>query len=345
MSRLSMKEIASELHLSINAVSLALNNRPGVSEETRRAVIEKAKETGYLDKKKQYYETYASNHIGLFVSKGNYQSRFYNRVISGIESASTEANVYPVVRFLEQETEWEEDLKNRIFGGVMVVGVIEEDVLERIASSGVPLVLVDSESYSGQYDSVVTENRLGTVTSVSYLLDRGYRKIGFFGDYHHSHSIRERFWGYLEALSLSLDDVGAAAEMSERYSILGEMDQLIVERNTEAVIGMLREKKGELPETYQCANDEHAAVLSNALKMLGYRIPEDIALVGFDDSDVGTIVLPKLTTLHVQRNRMGKEAFRKLHARMISPQLPVTQTALPVELIVRGSTGEKEIKS
>ncbi|MCH4070000.1 MAG: substrate-binding domain-containing protein [Lachnospiraceae bacterium] len=117
---------------------------------------------------------------------------------------------------------------------------------------------------------------------------------------------------------------------------------MIITRDVEAIECLIRQHEKHLPEAFQCANDESAATLNLALKNLGYRIPEDISLIGFDDSDVGTIVLPKLTTLHVQRKRMGMEALQRMVMRIQHEnKLPVTEIALPVNLVIRDSTYKK----
>jgi len=87
--KISMKDIAEELGISINAVSLSLNDRPGVSVETREKVFETALRLGYLQSREKYQILYARNRLGLFVRKKNFQSRFYSRVIYGIEQEAT----------------------------------------------------------------------------------------------------------------------------------------------------------------------------------------------------------------------------------------------------------------
>jgi LacI family transcriptional regulator len=133
--------------------------------------------------------------------------------------------------------------------------------------------------------------------------------------------------------------------MSEIFSITLKLDSFIMARNVDAIKQLLIQNEKNIPEAYQCANDENAAVLCNALKSLGYRIPQDVALIGFDDSDVGTIMLPKLTTLHVQRDRMGREALYRLIWRINHHNSPVTETALPVDFIIRDSTFRKRDKT
>lgn len=338
--KISMKDIAEELGISINAVSLSLNDRPGVSVETREKVFETALRLGYLQSREKYQILYARNRLGLFVRKKDFQSRFYSRVIYGIEQEATKENFSILTRFLEDRDQWLECLQKNFFRGILVVGNIDEPMLEEIASYHIPMVLVDVESYTAEFDTILTQNHAGTYHSVSYLLDNGFQTIGFFGDYSFSHSNKERFWGYLEALADGLGSLEAAIQMSDRCSILEKTNDLIIDRNVAAVEEIIRRHKDRLPQAFQCANDEHAAVFATALKDLGYRIPDDISLIGFDDSDVGTIVLPKLTTLHVKRDRMGREAVSRLITRLRNHDLPAAETALPVDLVIRDSVAK-----
>ena len=239
----SMKEIADKLNISINAVSIALNDKEGVSEQTRREVLETAEKIGYLDKKQKYRQVYSKNRLGLFVAKNNFTSRFYSRVISGIEQEASQQGYYVIIRFLEDHEAWTEDLNNRYFQGLMIIGIIEEDVLRSISKYCIPMVLVDVKSYAGQYDTIVTQNRIGTYDSVSFLIENGFKTIGFFGDYEFSHSNRERFWGYMEALTNGLGSLQSAAKMSERFSITPQLDPLIMARNVEAIKQLLIQKK------------------------------------------------------------------------------------------------------
>lgn len=338
----SMKDIAREMHVSINAVSLALNNKPGVSAKMRGEIFECAQRMGYLQGKAKFQNIYAGKRIGLFVTQKNFTSRFYSRVISGIEQEAIKENYSILTRFLDNPEQWRADIKRDFFRGILIIGVAEEEVMKEIASYGIPVILVDERCYSVQLDSVVTQNRIGTFDAVTYLQNQGYRTVGFFGDYAFSHSNRERFWGYMEALTRGLGSVSKAAQMAVDYSIVGEINDLIITRDVEAIECLIRQHEKHLPEAFQCANDESAATLNLALKNLGYRIPEDISLIGFDDSDVGTIVLPKLTTLHVQRKRMGMEALQRMVMRIQHEnKLPVTEIALPVNLVIRDSTYKK----
>lgn len=111
----TMKAIAQTLNLSINAVSLALNDKSGVSEDTRNRILETAEKMGYFEYKAKYRKTFSSKHIGLLIMKKNYRTRFYSKVLYGIEKEANELGYYVIVKFLDDEELWTSmDEKNSV---------------------------------------------------------------------------------------------------------------------------------------------------------------------------------------------------------------------------------------
>ncbi len=332
----TMKAIAQTLDLSINAVSLALNDKPGVSEETRNQILETAEKMGYFECKAKYKQSFSSKHIGLLIMKKNYRTRFYSKVLYGIEKEANELGYYVIVKFLDDEELWT-SMEEKKFCGLLVVGVVEESTLEKLNQYHLPIVLVDTTSYETPLDCILTDNRIGTYESVNYLLEQGYEKVGFCGEFTYSHSFKERYWGYLEALMGKYNDLSIVNEISSKYSILDIKDHDVINYDVDAIVDLIR-RRDVLAKAYQCANDDTANILCAALKILGYRIPEDIAIIGFDDSEPASMMIPKLTTSHVKRTWMGQEAVDKLIWRINHKNATTTKIMIPVELILRNST-------
>ena len=178
----TMKAIAQTLNLSINAVSLALNDKSGVSEDTRNRILETAEKMGYFEYKAKYRKNFSSKHIGLLIMKKNYRTRFYSKVLYGIEKEANELGYYVIVKFLDDEELWT-SMDEKKFCGLLVVGVVEEATLEKLNRYHLPIVLVDTTSYKIPLDCILTDNRIGTYECVNYLLEQGYEEIGFFGEF------------------------------------------------------------------------------------------------------------------------------------------------------------------
>ena len=119
-----------------------------------------------------------------------------------------------------------------------------------------------------------------------------------------------------------------------------QIEELILRRDTLAVAKILEEME-ELPEAFQCANDRNAFILNNALQYLGRKVPEDVAVVGFDDGDLAKIMFPPLTTLHISTEQMGSKSFQRLLWRLDHREVTPEKIVMNVGLRVRGSTKNK----
>lgn len=347
MKKITMKEIAVELGVSINTVSLVLNNKSGVGKEMRRKVLRLAEERGYLEGKKRYNLTYSKRNIGVLLKKIYFNDmHFYSKILYGIEKEANRHGYDVLVNFIDDTDEVPNCIKRGKVCGVIILGNIKEEKLQRIKHSCIPelpIVFADHTSYQETYDSVMTDNRIGFFKAVDYLIENGFKKIGFFGDLEYSHSIKERYWGYMEAVRRlpQLRNINKTFEYAGKYSITAEVEQHILNKNMEAIIEEVS-KMQELPEAFACSNDQAAILLSNALQTMGYCVPGDISIIGFDDMDIGTMVLPQLTTMHVAMKGMGTRALKLLLWRLENKQAPVEKILMPVELVVRNSVRPKK---
>lgn len=335
--RVTMKDIANSLDLSINAVSLALNGLPGISEETKRKILQTAEEMGYLKQNSHFNRTYINSCICILINKKYHTSTFYSRIIYGVEREAKKNGYNVLLHFFCDKDEIPDIVENRKVSGIIILGIIDEEYLKKIYEEGLPIVLADHSSYSLPIDCVLTDNHIGAYESVTNLIGLGYRKIGFFGDFSYSHSNKERFWGYIEAMQQIEPDFNKLFAFVSQYSILGEIERYIANRDTKAVAQLIK-KQESLPEVFQCANDRAAMLLNNALNLLNIKTPEEIGLVGFDDSDMASAMYPKLTTVHVANVRMGSKAFERLLWRLQNPKSPPEKIIMAVELVIRDST-------
>lgn len=335
--KVTMKDIAKTLGLSINAVSLALNGKSGVSEETRRLVLSTADQMGYIDFSSRYDKTFSNACICVIIKTKYYNSSFYTKLLYGVETEAKHYGYNIILQFYEENQGIPSCILKRKVCGVIIVGRFEENYLEMIYQTNLPIVLVDHSSYRLPIDCVLTDNKSGVLESVSYLIQAGYRKIGFFGDYSYSNSYKERFDGYLEAMQKIQPDFQKLFETITRYSVLEQIEDLILRRDTVGVAQIL-ERMEELPEAFQCANDRNAVLLNNALQLLGHKVPDDVGIVGFDDGDLALVMYPQLTTLHISTVRMGSKAFSRLLWKLDHRETSLEKIMMGVRLQVRDST-------
>ena len=340
--KVTMKEIASKLGLSINSISLVLNDRAGVSDETRSLVLKTAEEMGYLEQTKKYSKTYSGKNLCILIRRVYFRDmHFYSKVLLGIEQEAKKNNYDVLMTVLDQD-EIPSSIKNKKVAGIVIVGKISDDYLVRVKQYDIPVILVDTTSLTNSTDSVMTDNHLGAYQAVCYLIDKGFQKIGYFGDLDYTVSVRERFWGYQEAL-VHLPEVKAYTEVSQyikRYSVISDIEQYVLDNDTAKITERVKSVR-EMPEVFFCSNDSVAIQVCNSLKAMGYRIPEDISVMGFDDLDLCTMVVPKLTTVQVNKELMGRRAIQLLMWRFANKTNPAEKLMIGVHVIERDSVGQK----
>ncbi len=201
-------------------------------------------------------------------------------------------------------------------------------VLSIFDAADIPVVIIDSDftktpRRSG-YDVVGIDNVAAGMAVAEHLLSLGLTKIHFQSRPLCSASVGDRRSGVVAALS----SAGAAARRFRDFK--AEPDDVA------ALRAHLRRGR---PEAFVCGNDTAAVKLKITLERLGYRIPEDIRLVGFDDVKYAKIVTPQLTTVHQPCEKIAEVAFRRLLSRIADSSLQPCTIALPADLVVRESSG------
>ena len=176
-------------------------------------------------------------------------------------------------------------------------------------NTGIPVVLVDYTSLGDTCDCVLTHNKQGGYLITQYVLDKGYKRVGFFGDLEYSLSFSDRFIGYKQAL-VNRSITSDIESYINQYSILHGTEKYVLENDVNGIVSLL--KKSELPEVFVCANDSNAFILLNALTLMNIKVPDQIAITGFDDTPLCGKTIPKLTTVQVQKELMGEIAVSKL---------------------------------
>ena len=126
-----------------------------------------------------------------------------------------------------------------------------------------------------------------------------------------------------------------------KYSLLRDIEPYVLAKDVEAITRRVKAME-EIPEVFLCSNDRAAILLMNALRALGYRIPEDIGIVGFDDMEISTMVMPCLTTLHIAKKNMGMKAVQTLQWRLQNRKAKPEKIILPVDLVLRDSVWDKQ---
>ena len=342
--KITMKQIA-ELHgVSVNAVSLALNNKPGVSDEMRSKILRTAEETGYLESKDKYVRTFSRMNLCVMMQKKySRDMNFYGRVLYAVVEEAKKKGYDILMNFFDDNhLEIPAMISDHRVAGIIIIGKIKDENIAKLQIYNIPIVLVDHASLTKSVDSVLTDNKLGGFIVTKYLIEKGFQKIGFFGELKYSLSIKERFFGFKEALGSFGAEHGiinmAVEEYIGQYSVTEDIEEAVLSNDINKIIDCI---KGidYLPQVYICSNDKAAILLLTSLQTLGYHAPNDISVVGFDNIDMCEKINPKLTTVNVNKEMMGKRAVERLIYRIAHRNSISENTVIGVNLVERDSVG------
>lgn len=309
--KVTMKDIAKELNISINAVSIALNDKPGVSDSMRLKILRTADKMGYINEKHHYLSVFSKSNICILMQSYYANTgHFYSIVLRSIVERAKQLGYISILNYFEDnQFEFPDCIIDRKVAGILVVGKISDQNLNHLKNTGIPVVLVDYTSLGDTCDCVLTHNKQGGYLITQYVLDKGYKRVGFFGDLEYSLSFSDRFMGYKQALVNRNITVDIDSYINQ-YSILHETEKYVLENDVHSIASLL--EKSELPEVFVCANDSNAFILLNALNLMNIKVPDQIGITGFDDTPLCDKTIPKLTTVQVQKELMGEIAVNKL---------------------------------
>lgn len=301
-TKVSMQDIADRLDISKNAVSLALNGKSGVSEQTRELVIQMAKRMNYTG----IAHGQTSNKILVIIPDYiRYDHYFYHDVYWSIESHAKHKDYVAILSSVSDEMQSHNQVPpifdEMDFWGIIIVGILQVSYVKYLQSLTERIVSVDQCYHELDIDTVVTENMQGSYNITRYMIDIGHKNIGFVGSIGMTSSIYERWCGYQQAM------LHAGLQINYDYCILNDspLSGLLSDRN-EIMNGL--QGMDEFPTAWICGGDRIAIALIEVLGSLGYSVPGDISVVGFDNIEAGRLVTPPLTTVDVNRNYLGSSA-------------------------------------
>ncbi|MBU0996940.1 MAG: LacI family DNA-binding transcriptional regulator [Firmicutes bacterium] len=308
-NKVSMNDIADALNISRNTVSKAFNNQY-LPDKTKQLILNKAIEMGYknLDIVSRRETVLHYKNILILTSNDIQNLNFFLSVLRGIDNIVTKYNLNLLqYKFDSPEKikELEQFIHAQKISGILALETFNSEIVKEILSLKIPSVFLDSTvnfiEQNGDYDIVLMENRNNVKHMVRNIIKSSrISKIGFVGDFNHCLSFYERFLGFKEALFES------RIHYTSRYNITkpdefpyGNIDEL------EKELRLLE----ELPELFVCANDFLAISIIRALKRLNKRVPQDIQVIGFDNTiDARNFEVP-LTTIDTDKEVLGNESI------------------------------------
>ena len=333
---ITAKELAKILNLSEAAVSMALNDKPGVSTETRKRVLETAHNYAYdFTKIKKPSKSSGIIYLLIYRKHGAVISNnsFFDVLIESINE-NCSANVYRLYshHVYEYAAESVTNQLNHLIksecDGVILLGteMYKEDFFPFVYLT-LPIVVVDTYFNSVKMDCVNINNVQGAQQATHFLIQRRQKMPGYLHSSYSIHNFEERADGYYQALRMA----GFAASTAIVHQLPPYMD------GAHAEMLAILDNNEPIADSYFADNDLIAAGAMKAFKERGYRIPEDIAIVGFDNVPMCTYLEPNLTTVKVPVKYMGKMAVERLISVINSKQYMPIKIEVNTNLIKRRS--------
>ena len=336
MSRPSIKDVARQAGCSVSTVSLVVNGHGNVSDETRTRVMKVVHDLGYYaTRAARGLASRTSGNIGFILREDHFSQvePFYTRVFLGAEFAARDHHFYVLLATVSQRFSEKKDLPRflleRNVDGIIIAGKVSQRFIDEAETFGIPIVFVDFEVRKKRHASILIDNRSGARAAVEHLLSCGHKDIAFIGGDITHPSLADRLQGYKETLA----EHGVAVQ-----------DRLIDTRETDTRIPNGAHAMARLlqlrprPTAVFAANDAMAIGCIQQIREHGLSIPGEVAVVGFDDVEMSSLMLPRLTTLRVFKEELGSQAVNTLVEMIHHGENVVVTKHLPVELIVRDSS-------
>ena len=349
-TRVTIQDIASELQLSRNTVSKAINNTGVLADATREKILRKAAEMGY----KQFaylplFQEGAAKTAGLsilpsdkreiamlttqFLSSSHFSSMMLDRFQSEIDHLHSGMTIHRISPIELKEKKLPSSLNIQRTAGIICIEVFDYDYAQMLCDLDVPLLFVDTPVMDMRpplkADRLYMENRLEIQNAVTHMVQRGKKRISFAGDKNHCQSFFERYMAYKDAVEY----FGLTEGLSTCAMPSGQQNYPV------SLYETIRRFK-TMPDAFVCANDFVAMDLVKALNELGYSVPDDIWVCGFDDSQEASYFAPRLTSIHIHGQIMGYTAANLLMTRIEEPSLNYRTVYTETNLILRESTGD-----
>ncbi len=318
-----IKDIASACGVSIAAVSRALKGQPGLSDETRQRILAIAQAEGYD------FSRLRSGRIKrllfLLHREHNIASAlpFYSTVMLGVADACRENDIAMSFQPIGPEDALADLINLHQPDALICAGYLEPEVLAALRQSALPVALVDL--WAADFPCVNPDNYHGGFVATRHLLEQGRTRIAFLGTSQRHYSIRQRVEGYQQALF----DAGLVLPAAYRIEVppVKDIEQALVEGMSQLLA------LAQPPDAIFAYNDVAALVAMRECARRGICVPEDVAIVGFDDIDAAAWAHPPLSTVAVDKRELGRDAFQLLLGEESERNL-----LLPVRLVARESS-------
>lgn len=317
----TIKDVARQAGVSVTTASYALNETGAIKEETRKRVLTAAEELNYHPNAfARHLKKGQTTTIGVFITR--FGGAFYEEILEGIHDAILKTD-YELIVCPESRAVRRLLAQRQVDGAIIFDSKVQSNLIAKLASPRFPIVVLDRNLEGEHVFPLLLDNAQGTREVFHHLYNQGARRLGFVSGARDSFDNQERARAFLdEAAQHGLHVPTCEGNFTEQ-SGYAAADALI--------------KARALPEAVFCANDQMAIGFIKALQAHGARIPDDVAVVGFDDIAVARYMRPTLSTVGASRFHWGSQAAARLLG-VLENQSAFGRQRIHTQLIARESS-------
>lgn len=324
----TIKDIANRLGVSVSTVSKGLNGASDISDELRQMVLDTAVEMGYSTKRSKKVE---NRKLCIFIENMNYETidEFGYDIVLGFKQNAFrrkwDVDILPITPAFQEEEKYDTFLLKNGYCGAFLMGLaLHDSWIKQLENTTMPTVLLDNFiSGNPNVCYLGTDSYEGIAMAVNHLVNLGHKNIAFLNGSLYSlvsDQRQEAFESAMTAASLPVQKdlmaYGYYVSDSAKYHVPG-----FLAAGATAVV---------------CGNDLIAKGVIDECTKRGFRVPEDVSVVGFDDISIAATFDPPLTTIRQERNELGRCAYDILNS--LIHHIPISKTLLRPKLIEREST-------
>ncbi|MFB6290413.1 MAG: LacI family DNA-binding transcriptional regulator [Candidatus Bipolaricaulia bacterium] len=333
MERVTMQDIADRTGVSINTVSRALNDKPDINEETKKEILQVADELNYQPNRfAQGLRSSKTYTIGVIVA--DILNPFFSALLKGVEKAAREEGYSIIVQDTDEEYENEKSaiqtaLAEQVDGLLITPVQTDNQTIIDLKQSELPFVLLGRHFDELDTPYVVTDDVQGESTAVEHLIEKGHERIALINGPTHISSSKERLKGYKQTM--------------KKHGI-SIPDSFILQNNVTMEEGYKTGREllssSHKPTAVLCYSDFVALGVLKAARELGLKIPEELAVVGYDDIFFSNNLEVPLTTVRIPKRELATQAFGTLMNLITEEDTGSSfiHQRLEPELVIRAST-------
>lgn len=327
----TIKDIANHLGVSISTVSKGLNGASDISEDLRQLVLDTAVEMGYQTKKmkKEEYKK-----LCLFIKNMDYESPddFGYDIILGFKQAAFRdhwnVDVIPITPTFQISEKYDTYMLKNGYSGAFFVGFSLHDAwLDQLKETSIPTVLFDNYIAKNPHVSYIgTDNDEGIDAAIEHLYQLGHRKIAFLNGPSYSMISKSRNQSFIDSM--------------EKHDLIIHHELVVYgDFSAEAASEYIPNFLMNGATAILCSSDVIASGAISECQRRGYRVPNDISIIGFDDLPISSTLQPLLTTIRQDRLVLGRTGYFSLNSMLHG--VAISKTLLHPELVVRSSTAKR----